>query len=557
MRRLLIISDFNVQNLAQYLSRNDSSAGAAEILQAPFGFHQQVLMNPEDDVWKKGCDAALVWTTPGAVCGSFLRTLQGAVVELDELRRDVKLFAKQILSLKDRVKSIFVPTWVLSPWSTSNGLLDWTQEHGVARRINCMNMWLAESLDGHQGIYMLDTQRWILQAGSSAFDIKMWYLAKAAFGNQTFKVAAHDILSALEGIYGQSRKCVILDLDDTLWGGIIGDMGWEKLRLGGHDPVGEAFVDFQKALKTLTQRGVILAIVSKNTESVAFEGIDQHPEMILRRKDFAGWKINWSDKANNVTELLRELNLGPQSAVFIDDNPVERTRVREACPEVLVPEWPSDKLQYVKALSELRCFQTVALSEEDQNRTNMYLAEKRRQSEKGAIASIDEWLQSLEQEVVFESVSSANFDRTLQLLNKTNQMNLRTRRLTDSELKDWLQIPANSMWVCRVKDKFGDAGLTGIVGTENVDGVVRLSDYVLSCRVMGRRVEESLLYVAISHALQRGARKFIAELLPTAKNKPCEEFFVQKSKLQVNEAVYTWDMKKEYPLPASIQIALP
>jgi len=185
-------------------------------------------------------------------------------------------------------------------------------------------------------------------------------MGKLAFGNEVFKEAVKHVKSSLRGIRGKARKIVILDLDDTLWGGIVGDLGWRDLNLGGHDPVGEAFVDFQKTLKSLLNRGIILGIVSKNEESVALDALQNHPEMVLRPDDFAGWKINWSDKAMNIVELVAELNLGLDAVVFIDDNPVERACVKETLPDVLVPEWPEDRMLYKKALLDLDCFNSLS-----------------------------------------------------------------------------------------------------------------------------------------------------------------------------------------------------
>ena len=186
--------------------------------------------------------------------------------------------------------------------------------------------------------------------------------------------------AALRAVRGQSRKVVICDLDDTLWGGIVGDAGWENLRLGGHDPVGEAFADFQRELKALTRRGIILAMVSKNTEAVALEAIEKHPEMQLRKDDFAAWRINWDDKAQNIADLMEELNLGLDSAVFLDDNPVERARISEALPEVLVPNLPRDKMLFASTLRKLNCFDSATVSSEDRKRAAFYNAERDRRT---------------------------------------------------------------------------------------------------------------------------------------------------------------------------------
>ncbi len=169
------------------------------------------------------------------------------------------------------------------------------------------------------------------------YNPRLWYLGKIPFANEVFREAAAEVVSASRGLRGQSRKLIILDLDEVVWGGVVGEEGWEHLRLGGHDPTGEALVDFQRELKVLTRRGVILGIVSKNTEANALAALDNHPEMLLRRSDFAGWRINWNDKAANVAELLETLNLPSSAALFIDDNPVERSRVQSAFPDLLCP----------------------------------------------------------------------------------------------------------------------------------------------------------------------------------------------------------------------------
>src|SRR5262249_54535249 len=231
---------------------------------------------------------------------------------------------------------------------------------------------------GHPGVVVLNSRKWFQLAGDATFNFRLWYLGKVPFGNSVFKNAAADIKAALRGAVGQVRKLLILDLDDTLWEGIVGDVGWQALKLGGHDPIGEALVDFQREIKALNRRGVLLGIVSKNEEATALAALKEHPEMILRPEDFAGWRINWSDKAQNIVDLVSQLNLGLDSVVVIDDNPAERSRVREALPQVLVPEWPEDKRLYSAALLALDCFDAYAVTREDHERAQMYANESRR-----------------------------------------------------------------------------------------------------------------------------------------------------------------------------------
>jgi FkbH-like protein len=421
-----------------------------------------------------------------------------------------------------------------------------------------MNLTLAEELDSSGSIYLLDGQRWVETVGKSSYSAKMWYLSKTPFHPEVFRHATGEVKAAISAVLGTYRKLVIVDLDNTLWGGVIGDLGWENLRLGGHDYHGEAFVDFQKALKSLQNRGILLAIASRNEESVALEALTKHPEMVLRPSDFAAWRINWNDKAANVAELVAELNLGLQSAVFLDDNPVERARVREALPEVYVPEWPEDKTLCAGSLLQLSCFDSAYATGEDASRHQMYATAKEREQPRRIVISAQEWLRSLETEVTVEELNDANRVRVLQLLNKTNQMNLSTRRLTDQDLQVWQQQNGRKLWTFRVKDKFADSGLAGILSLEIQSDFARIVDFVLSCRVMGRNVEQVMVAFAAQYCSGLGLRQVRADYLPTAKNKPCFEFWMSSGfSYDETEQRFTWPTSQIYGFPPGIEIHLP
>jgi len=396
---------------------------------------------------------------------------------------------------------------------------------GVANVLNKMNMRLAENLKEQQNIFILNTRKWIESAGKNAFNPKMWYMAKIAFGNEVFQNAAVDILNFYRAIAGQYRKLVIVDLDDTLWGGILGDEGIDNIRLGGHDYIGEAFVDLQRALKALSNKGTLLGIVSKNDETLALEAVEQHPEMVLRKKDFAGWRINWQDKAQNIIDLVTDLNLGLESVVFIDDNPAERARVREALPEVLVPDWPQDKMLYASTLFKMPYFDTPSISHEDLNRTAMYTSDQERKDMKLSFNSYEDWLKTLAIKINVEAVNNQNIQRTAQLLNKTNQMNLTTRRMSEEELKTWVREDNHWLWVVRVADKFGDSGLTGIFSLVSNGSKGTISDFVLSCRVMGRKIEETMVHALSVYSRELGLKELNAQFIPTSKNNPSLEFW--------------------------------
>jgi len=550
-----LIGDFNLGNFANYLSNDDTAPRVAAVA-PPYGQVAQILMNPQHETWAAQPDLAVIWTRPDGVIASFKRLLEFENVALEALLAEVDQFAALIAVTASRVKTVFIPTWVVPTWVEGLGLLDMRDGLGIANTLMRMNLRLAEAVRDLPNVYLLNTQKWI-ESSRTPYQPKFWYMAKVAFGNDVFKAAVTTIKAALVGIAGKRKKLIVLDLDNTLWGGVVGDIGWENLSLGGHDATGEAYVDFQRALKALTRRGIVLGVVSKNEENVALDAIRQHPEMVLTLDDLAGWRINWQDKAQNVADLVTELNLGFDSVVFLDDNPVERARVRDMLPDVLVPDLPEDPMLYVRTLLSLGVFDAPTLTAEDAERTRMYVSDRQRTALKTEIGSLEDWLQTLGVTVTVAPLAASTLPRTAQLFNKTNQLNLSTRRMADADLMAWANEPDHRLWTVTVADKFGDLGLTGIISLALEGDRARLVDYVLSCRVMGRKVEETMLSVVVDQARELGLRDVYAVYQPTAKNKPTLDFF-RRSGFAYVEATqtFTWATNDPYPLPKGIDLAV-
>lgn len=550
----VLVSDFNLQNFSGYLA-HDPEFPVIKPVSAPFGQPIATLLNRELPCWQNTPDFAVIWTRPHSVVSAFEALLNYETVSLKNILQQVDDYCALLVNLSERVKYALIPSWVLPSYRNLFGMLDMQTEIGLTNTIMRMNLRLAENLEKATNIYVLNTHDWIAQAGAQAFSPKLWYLGKIPFDNEVFKAAVRDIKAALGGMLGCARKLVIVDLDDTLWGGIVGDAGWENLVLGGHHHIGEAYADFQRALKSIKNRGILLAIVSKNEEQVALQAIRNHPEMVLKLNDFAGWRINWQDKAQNIIDLMTEMNLGLQSAVFIDDNPAERARVKESLPEVLVPDWPEDPLLYPATLFGLRCFEMLSLSREDRDRTTMYLTENKRQELKKTVSSLEEWLTRLNIQVQIEELRLANLQRAAQLLNKTNQMNLSTRRMSEAELMAWAEQEHCRLWTLRASDKFGDAGLTGIVSLEIHDQSAQIVDFILSCRVMGRKIEETMIATATHHAQTLGIKNVYARYIPTPKNRPCLEFFKNLSPQFRQEGdCFVREEEQAFPVPEHIEL---
>lgn len=318
---------------------------------------------------------------------------------------------------------------------------------------------------------------------------------------------------------GRSKKCLVLDLDNTLWGGVIGDDGLNGIRLGQGSAIGEAFVGFQHYLLRLKDRGVVLAVCSKNDESNAILPFESHPDMQLRRDDIACFVCNWDDKVSNLRLIASHLNLGTDSFVFVDDNPFERNMVREHLPEVAVPEMPEDPAMYVQVLSSAGYFEATQVTDEDLHRAAQYRANAERETLKRSKIDITDYLKELRMELIAQPFDELNLNRIVQLINKTNQFNLTTKRYSETEIRTVISDSSALTWQIRLKDRFGDNGIISVIfGRLNSKKEFEIDTWLMSCRVLGRQVEDECLNLVASDARNFGAHRLIGRYHPTAKN---------------------------------------
>ncbi len=553
-----LISDFNVETLARIL-RNDGAHSTADVTVAPYGqvlqsligLHQPTTSAPPSQ------NIAVLWTQPQSVIKAYADAADFTPYDKETALAEVDAFADIVLRAARNLKALFVSRWITPHQERGLGPLAHQPNIGARLLLDQINVRLAEKLAEQSNVFFLDPDRWISEAGGdSAWNQTLWYAAKSPFTSKVFQAACRDITSYSRALEGRTKKLIILDLDDTLWGGIVGETGWQDLTLGGHSHAGEAFQDFQRALKALTRRGILLALCSKNDEHVALDAIDNHPEMILRRDDFAAWRINWQDKASNISSLLQEINLGADAALFIDDNPSERGLVSEALPQITVPDWPKNPSLYTSTLKKFNCFDTVTVSDEDRQRAGFYTAERKRRDVRATEPSgtSSDWLERLEITVTVEELSPANLSRAAQLFNKTNQMNLTTRRMTEAELSAWVSELHHGLWTFRVSDRFGDYGLTGIVSGEHNGETVTITDFILSCRVMGRQVEEAMVHHVHEWAKTVGAKNLEARFEPTDRNRPCLDFWLKSGFEHFDTHYFRWPVTTDYKAPSILTL---
>jgi len=527
MRQVLLVGDTTLDPLARLLDRNPD-APKLRCSAAPYGQVYQILLDGSHPAWAYKPDDLVVWTAPQLTLPSVGKLMRFESVSHDEALREAEQFANAVLQAASRVSLVLVPTWILPSRERWIQMLSCKQGVGLANLLARANLVLAEKFTAQSNVVLLDANYWQTSLSRPAHDPRMYAVAKILYSQPMLEKAAAEIKSVLRGSLGLAKKVIVCDLDNTLWGGVVGDEGAHAIKLGAPDPVGECFHAFQSALKGLRARGILLAICSKNDEKFALSVIDDHPAMVLRKSDFVGWRINWKDKAENLVSLAEELNLGLDSFVFLDDSPQEREQVRQMLPQVYTPDLPVSPADLAPFVSSLDCFETPALGREDFERTEMYQAERGRREVVEMSGGVENWLRSLQIEVCVARVQRENLPRAAQLLNKTNQFNLRLRRMDEQSFWNWVEEPGNSAYVFSVSDRFGDFGLTGLATVSRQCQDAQIVDFVMSCRVMGKKVEEALLGYVFSQALADGAVRIMAPAFEGPRNAPAREFFAGK-----------------------------
>jgi FkbH-like protein len=397
--------------------------------------------------------------------------------------------------------------------------------------------------------------------GITARDERSWFESKQPCSPTLLPYVAREIAHILGNLQRAPKKVLVLDLDNTLWGGVVADDGLEGIEIGDTSPRGEAFKAFQKYIVSLKQRGVLLAVCSKNDHDKAVAAFEQHPEMILRMADFVSFKANWEPKADNIHQMAQELNLGLDSFVFVDDNPAEIDIVRQFVPEVSTILLDADPSAYVAQLQDCRLFEPRTITAEDDVRTLQYQSEAKRRALSASVTDMRAYLESLAMEATVHPFSRVDAPRLSQLINKSNQFNLTTRRRTEADIHALIESPAHACFSVRLKDQFGDHGLISILIAEKSGDVMNIDTWLMSCRVLKRQVEDEVLNEVARLATAHGCATLRGIYLPTAKNEMVRDFYSRmgfslvKDSEEVRE--FELDLKSFQPLLTQIKVSHP
>ncbi len=419
-----------------------------------------------------------------------------------------------------------------------NGNLDSYSMNGNCLFINKLNIKFAEEAQSREDLYLCDINWLAYKIGSEKWhDFSKWYSYKYAVGIEAMPYLANNVASIISTIYGKSSKCLVLDLDNTIWGGVIGDDGVEGLEIGVETPLGEAYRELQSYILMLKKRGVLLAIASKNDREKAIEGIE-HPENLIKLKDLTNIQSNWERKDLNILKIAKLLNISTDSLVFLDDNPTEREIVMSSLPEVSVPNLGDDVLTFLSTLDMSGLFEPISISKEDLARNEMYKANAMRAESENSITNYSDFLISLNMNAEIHQFKKPYFDRIAQLTNKTNQFNLTTKRCTINEIIEISQDKNNYITLQgKLKDKFGDNGVVALISAKVERNSAYIELLLMSCRVIKRGMEDAMLNVLFQKASDLGIEKIYGSYIETKKNNMVKDFYKDRGFLKCHNNI--------------------
>ncbi len=531
-KKVAILSNITVDLLAKKLS-------AKYELYYSEGYDTwiQEVINPSSSFYEKRFDSILVMLD-----GTEARGWKS----ISDGKERIALWRQTIIFLADRIRDI--PIVISTIDFRENRIKSFSERRTKYEYESGWYQFVYGLVETRENVFILDLVEVIADIGRNHFySNKMWYMGSMPFSLEGLTAVSKWIDRVLRAVFEERKKAIVLDLDNTLWGGVIGEDGVDGIELSDHKQ-GQRYYDFQRQLLEMKNRGIVLAINSKNNPEEVEETLKNHPSMLLRMKDFANIKINWQDKASNMKDIERELNLTEAGFIVVDDNPIERETIRGECPEAIVPEFPKDTTELLLFAEDIWFDYCIPLRtlDEDKKRTEMYQVEARRKQDRKDCLGLEEYIAKLEMSVDIHRMRPNELERVTQLVNKTNQFNVTTRRYSKTELKEIASRSANQIYVVYSRDKYGDYGLISVIILIPSKDYINIDTFLMSCRVMGRKIEEVIMNALII----KNDKPIKALYIQTSKNSPVRDLFDKLGFERIKET----DNEREYLLnPANYQ----
>ena len=477
--------------------------------------------------------------------------------QIRQEQKNILLFLNSVFgAIRKKTSAIILFHLFEMPSYPAYGILDYQGKHQL-RAIQDLNNALLLMKEEFNNLYFIDNNSLLERIGAETmYDYRLWHIAQAPYTNAALREMAWEECKFIRAAKGKVKKCLALDCDNTLWGGIIGEDGIKNIQLGTEYP-GSCFYELQEEILNLYHRGVLLALNSKNNERDVWEIFEKHPHMLLKKRHFACWKINWQSKHENLQQIARDLDIGLDSIVFLDDSSFELNLVKKYLPQVEIIHLPEQFSDYRNTLQKCGLFDSYVLSQEDKKRTKMYQVESLRKQHKENFQNIDDYLRSLKIELTISRADEFSIPRLAQLTQRTNQFNLTTHRYSENQIEKMSKDKRNTILYVKYKDRFGESGIVGMAIVELLGKEACLDSFLLSCRVIGRKVENALLYYCAQIAKYKKCGKLFGIYCKTEKNSIVEDFYPQMKfdlvKSNTKETIFGLDLRKSIlPIPPKI-----
>lgn len=531
--KIALLGDSATQFLAMAIRGSGYNAGLnIEVYEGDYDLIYETVLDTESRIYSDNFDYIILFHSTEKLSESFYKS--GPEEQRGFPAKTETYFRNLIATIQKNTKAGIIITNFPEINDSVFGNFASKTPSSFLNRLRKINISLQDIAGETKNVFIADVLSLVNNEGRKNAVSAKWYITSHnVFVLDFLSVVAKcftDILSALSGKF---KKALILDLDNTTWGGIIGDDGIENIQIGELG-IGLAFTELQYWAKELKKRGILIGICSKNDEHIAKEVFEKHPDMILRMEDISIFVANWSNKGDNIKYIQEVLNIGMDSIVFIDDNPFERNLVRSMCPEATVPELPEDPADYLSYLQSLNLFETVSHTEEDAVRTKQYQEETKRVVMQQSFESVDEYLASLDMEARVEEINSFNLARCAQLTQRSNQFNLTTIRYTEEQLKAFIENGGKAICIS-LKDKFGDYGLISLLLLGKKEHEMHINTWIMSCRVLKRGVEELAVNKAVQLARHEGCAELHGKYMPTPKNGMVKQLYRTMGFEQIND----------------------